>query len=89
VDATKFGIPPEKQMPQMWDIAIKELQRIERQMTPRAKQHCITSCFKMINQSFSLFTSDKLEEANADDMVDIFPYIVLKSKIERLYAHLK
>ena len=44
----------------------------------------------MIDSTFSLFsTEDGVNNACADDMLQIFPYIVLKSKIERLIAHIK
>jgi hypothetical protein len=74
----------------MWDLAIKELQSIERSCTPSSKLSSIFSSFKLINSTFSLFTTEEgTGSANADDMLQIFPYVVLKSKIERLHAHIK
>lgn len=95
VEPAAFGVPPEHINKPMWDLAIKELQQIERSPTPRSKVNSIFSSFKLIDSTFSLFNSrlggddGGVNDANADDMLQIFPYIVLKAKIERLYAHIK
>lgn len=63
---------------------------MERAFTPRAKLNCIYSSFKLIDSTFSLFSSEEgTNQANADDMLQIFPYIILRARIERLYAHIK
>ncbi|CDW79851.1 rab5 gdp gtp exchange factor [Stylonychia lemnae] len=47
-------------------------------------------CFRLIDSTFSLFSTEEgINTACADDMLQIFPYIVLKAKIERLLGHLK
>jgi len=54
----------------MWDLAIRELQAMERSYTPKTKLNCIYSCFKLIDSTFSLFTSeDGTKTACADDML--------------------
>ena len=69
----------------MWDLAIKELQKLEQSLTPKTKLNCIFSSFKLVDSTFSLFSSDESNaSACADDMLQIFPYIIMKSKIERL-----
>jgi hypothetical protein len=74
----------------MWELAIKELQKIELALTPKTKLNCIFSAFKLIDSTFALFSSDESNSsACADDMLQIFPYIIMKSKIERLLAHIK
>ena len=74
----------------MWVLAIKELQQLDRAFTPKTKLNCIYSSLMLINSTFSLFSSEEgVNSACADDILQIFPYIVLKSKIERIYAHFK
>lgn len=44
----------------------------------------------IVNNIFSLFQSTKDDmAASADDMLTIFPYIVLKAKIKGLVRHIK
>lgn len=44
----------------------------------------------IVNNSFSLFSSPKEGQvACADDMLLIFPYIVVKAKIHKLLRHIK
>lgn len=44
----------------------------------------------IVNNSFSLFSSPKEGQvACADDMLLIFPYIVVKARINRLLRHIK
>ena len=88
-----FDIPEaqinEFNMP-IWNKAIKELQNIERFPTPRQKLKYLLNSIKIVNNSFSLFTSSKENiAASADDMLSIFPYIVLKAKISRLLRQIK
>ena len=88
-----FNIPPELMneynMP-MWQKAIKELQKFEKFSTPSLKLRYLLSSFMIVNNNFSLFSSSKDEQAaSADDMLLIFPYIVLKAKISRLLRHIK
>jgi hypothetical protein len=74
----------------MWDIATRELKSIERAFTPKGKQNCIFSCFRLIDSTFSLFSTEEgTNSACADDMLQIFPYIILKAKVDRLISHLK
>lgn len=73
----------------LWDIAIRELKSIEKCLSPKTKLNAIYSCFRLLDSTFSLFTSeDGNNTACADDILNIFPYIILKAKIERLQAHL-
>ena len=54
----------------MWDLAIKELQKIELALTPKSKLNCIFSSFKLIDSTFALFSSDEgSSSACADDML--------------------
>jgi Vacuolar sorting protein 9 (VPS9) domain len=89
LDSTHFGIQVDSVSKPLWEVAIKELQSIERCLSPKTKLNCIYSCFKLLDSTFSLFTTeDGVNSACADDILSIFPYIVLKAKIERLQAHL-
>lgn len=54
----------------MWDSAVRELQAIERSFTPKSKQNCIFSCFRLIDSTFSLFSTEEgVNTACADDML--------------------
>lgn len=74
----------------MWQKAIKELQKVEKFATPSLKLKFLLSSFMIVNNSFSLFSSSKEGQvACADDMLLIFPYIVVKAEIRRLLRHIK
>jgi len=74
----------------MWQKAIKELQKLEKFPTPSLKLKFLLSSFMIVNNSFSLFASPKEGQvACADDMLLIFPYIVVKAQINRLLRHIK
>eukprot|EP00347_Sterkiella_histriomuscorum_P018883 403343810 len=89
VTPDSFGVPNDPISRPMWELAIRELQNIDRCLTPKTKQNCVYSCFKLIDSSFSLFSTEEgINTACADDMLQIFPYIILKAKIERLIAHI-
>jgi hypothetical protein len=69
----------------LFDVAIKELQGLDRCLSPKTKLNCIFSCLKLISSTFAYFTKeDGLSTAATDDILTMFPYIVLKAKIERL-----
>ena len=87
-----FDIPPEwlnPQNSQFWNKAIRELRKVDKQTTPRAKLQYLLNSIVVFNQSFTLFTSVGENEACADDLVRIFPYLLLKAKINRLYQNMK
>lgn len=89
LDPVHFGITVDPVSKPLWDVAIRELQSIERCLSPKTKLGCIYSCFKLLDSTFSLFTTEEgVNAACADDILNIFPYIVLKSNIDRLQAHL-
>jgi len=94
-DATPetFDIPPEwlnAQNSTLWNKAIRELRKVDKQTTPRSKLQYLLNSIVVFNQSFSLFTSaGENQEACADDLVRIFPYLLLKAKINRLYQNIK
>lgn len=74
----------------MWNKAIRELRKVDKQTTPRSKLQYLLNSIVVFNQSFSLFTSaSENNEACADDLVVIFPYLLLKAKINRLYQNIK
>ena len=51
---------------------------------------CVFSAFKLIDSAFSLFSNaDVVKDAAADDILPIFTYVVLKAKIERIWAYIK
>ena len=90
VQSEAFNIPNDQITKPMWDIAIRELQNIDRAITPKTKQNCVFSCFKLIDSTFSLFSTEEgVQAACADDMLNLFPWIILKAKIERLIGHIK
>ena len=63
---------------------------MEKYPTPRQKLKYLLNSFMIVNNSFSLFTSSKENlAASADDMLSIFPYIVVKAKINRLLRQIK
>ena len=74
----------------MWHKAIKEMQKFEKYSTPSMKIRYLMSSLMIVNNIFSLFQDSKDDcAASADDMLTIFPYIVLKAKINRLLRHIK
>lgn len=84
-----FGITSDPVSKPLWEVAIRELQSIDRCLSPKTKLACIYSCFKLLDSTFSLFTTeDGVNAACADDILNIFPYVVLKARIKRLQAHL-
>jgi hypothetical protein len=65
-----FGVPEKHINKPMWDLAIKELQKIELALTPKSKLNSIFSSFKLIDSTFALFSSDEgSSSACADDML--------------------
>jgi len=86
-----MGIPDELMndfnMP-MWQKAIKELMKFEKFSTPSLKLRHLLASFMIVNNNFTLFGKDE-SAASADDMLLIFPYIVLKAKISHLLRHIK
>ena len=88
-----FGIP-ENIMNEgnhvLYNRAVKELQKLERYPTPGLKLKYLLNSFMIVNNCFSLFTSVKDNmAASADDMLLIYPYIVLQAKISSLFQHIK
>jgi len=83
-----FDIPKEwlnPQNSQLWNKAIRELRKVDKQTTPHSKIQYLLNSIVVFNQSFSLFTSqNENQQACADDLVLIFPYLLLKAKINRL-----
>ena len=85
LEPNHFGINVDQVNKPLWEIATRELQSIDRCLSPKTKLNCIYSCFKLLDSTFSLFTTEEgVNAACADDILNIFPYIVLKAKIERL-----
>lgn len=73
----------------MWELAIKELKQMAKQYTPKGKLECIVNSVKLVDSTFTLFNHDlKSSQACADDMLNIFPYIVVQANIPRLMAHI-
>lgn len=89
--ADDFGIPAtfinEFNMP-MWNRAVKELQKFEKMNTPSTKLKYLVSAIVMINNNYSLFVKMKDDQAGADEMLTILPYILLKAKIPKLLRHI-
>jgi hypothetical protein len=83
-----FGIPEEILNPlheQMWSKAIRELKRMDSMVTTGSKLRCLLNSFIIVNNAFSLFGGTKEGmAASADDLLGIFPYIVLKSEMYNL-----
>jgi hypothetical protein len=74
----------------MWQKAIRELQKVAKYRTPGLKLKYLLNSFMIANNAFSLFCSVKENQAaSADDMLLIFPYIVVKAEVDRLYQHIK
>ena len=74
----------------MWQKAIKELQKIAKYRTPSLKLKYLLNSFMIANNAFSLFGSIKEgQAASADDILLIFPYLVVKAEVDRLYQHIK
>ena len=50
----------------------------------------LLNSFMIANNCFSLFTSSKENQAaSADDILLIFPYLIAKADIDKLYQHIK
>ena len=74
----------------MWQKAIKELQKFEKFSTPSLKLRYLLSSIMIVNNNFNLFSDPNGDKvASADDLLLIFPYIVLKAKIGRLLRHIE
>ena len=88
-----FGIPPNQITDlnmAMYQKAIKELQKVEKYPTPSLKLRYLMNSVMIVNNTFSLFSSAKEGQvASADDMLLIFPYIVMKANINGLMQHIK
>ena len=93
VDPTDFGIPANQLTDvniSMYTKAVKELQKLEKYPTPSLKLRYLMNSVTLINNTFSLFSSSKEGQvAAADDMLQIFPYIVMRANINRLFQHVK
>lgn len=74
----------------VWQKAIKELQKFGIFSTPRLKLKHLMMSLMIVNNIFSLFQKDAEDMgASADDILTIFPYIVLKAKIPKLLRHIQ
>ena len=86
-----LGIPAEFinefNMP-MWNRAIKELKNFEKMTTPSTKLKSLVNSIVMINNNYSLFVKIKEDQAGADEMLTILPFIVLKAKMPKLIRHI-
>lgn len=70
VSSEAFGVPVDPITKPMWEKAAQELQSIDRAYTPKAKQACIFSCYKVIDSAFSLFSTEEgINNACADDIL--------------------
>ena len=43
----------------MWNKVVKEVQKVEKYITPTQKLRYLVNCIEMTNNTFALFTSDK------------------------------
>jgi Vacuolar sorting protein 9 (VPS9) domain len=68
-----------------WKSAIRELQRIPEAQTPRQKLLLIGRAIEIIQHSFTLYLRGT--QINADDIVTVLPYLLVKAKVNRLLAH--
>ena len=69
---------------------MKELGQMQKSLTPQTKANCISNALQIVSSCFSLFgNGKKVEQAAADNLINIFPYVILKAKVKRLHTHLK
>jgi hypothetical protein len=69
---------------QCWRSAIKELQRIPEASTPAGKLQQVGKAIEIVQHSFELFRRG--QQINADDIVMILPYLLVKARVGRLLA---
>ena len=76
--------PNSPEMKYPWKQAIRQIQRIAEQMTPRTKLMQIGRAIDIVQNAFDLI---KGEMVCADDLVAILPYLFVQAKVDRLFAH--
>lgn len=88
-----FGTPSDWVNPNnmmLWQKCIREFRKLDKLGTPKRKLHVLVNSWKLIQVTFSLFTSAKEgNSASADDLVLLMPYIILKAKLPGLLLHIK
>ncbi|TMW65781.1 hypothetical protein Poli38472_008423 [Pythium oligandrum] len=71
----------------VWSMAEDELRRINSFRSPGDKINCIVRCCSIIFSVLNLARGDSANRPGADDFLPVFIYIVLQSKIPRLYSN--
>lgn len=84
LDEAAFKIEIDDQTRHTFNAAIREVQKMADVLTPRDKLQQFGAAIKIIETSFSLY---KGESSNADVLVGLLPYLLVKAKIDRLLAH--
>jgi hypothetical protein len=65
------------------------MQKMAKYKTPGSKQKYLDNSFMIANNNFTLFSSGiQNNAACADDLLQIFPYILVKSEIDRVQHHI-
>ena len=84
----ELQIPKHHQNTEMWEIAMKELTKIQKAFTPKTKAACISNSLQIIASCFNLFgTGPKQEQATTDDLLPIMAYVILHANVGRVYSH--
>jgi len=75
---------------QPYHRAIKTLRKISHVKSPRDKLGCILQTFKDIIQSVGNFWEryDREAVVGADDLVPIFAYVILKSRVPKIFSEM-
>lgn len=73
----------------MWDLAIRELNKIREAKSPREKLEHLIQSFKIGADCLTLFARKKGDLAGLDDILPVFTFIILKAKVPFLDTNLK
>jgi len=62
-----------------------ELRKVQSERSPLRKMNAVFRAFKMVERTFALYGADMTNQsACADDLLQIFPYVLLKAGIPKL-----
>jgi hypothetical protein len=71
----------------IWDLAKDRLADIDNEFSPKDKIKCIEDSFNILYRSLS-FTTGKEEKPGVDDIIPIFIFVLIKSRIKRIYSNI-
>ena len=70
----------------VWSLAEDELRKIHTFRSPGDKINCIVKCCSVLFSALNLSRGSGIKRPGADDFLPVFIYVVLRSKIPKLYS---